>query len=470
MSEASAHPSLEYSGDDLKYESATEIKLVTASLDDFDFVTAEQSTRSGIYENVSFSALDGTNRTDTWLANAEEARAETDVWDPDTDDDGLTDGQELKWITTAEQPVRSVQQIRRASVGDRGAVGTSATSPDSDGDGYWDGWIGVYGVERTDNVVLYQEHLRDDDDGDGDTADEGVKDEETVPEQAGVHRTDQSIPSPEGVVFEEGEPPVHSNLHIGELQWGSDPTSSDDSPAPSLTIEVDYYEADSTAALNTEAWERGIERNFRLYGIDVDIVRDDVISDEQFIPCLPPTAGPLCVDPENGFGIREIIAAGTTFSSTGSDEYVIVGTKAGGTVPGGQDQSGINLYGVPYQGIFVQGNAEDTTDVSNRDLERSPYSTKVAMVSAKTEIHEIGHSFGVGRADDRYRPRTVFRNGEIYSGSISPNSRDWTPENLDGTATWSIMSSGYNEDLANTPMNGRFFAFSIEETSTADDE
>lgn len=149
---------------------------------------------------------------------------------------------------------------------------------------------------------------------------------------------------------------------------------------------------------------------------------------------------------------------------------MIVGAKAGETVPGGQDQSGINLSGVPYQGIFVQGNADATVEVSDRDLERSPYSTKIAMVSAKTEIHEIGHSSGVGRADDRYRPRTIFRNGEIYSGSVRPNFRDRTPEILDGTATWSIMSSGYNEDLADSPMSGRFFTFSVEETSTADDE
>ena len=320
--------------------------------------------------------------------------------------------------------------------------------------------------------MLYQEHLSDDDDGDGDTTDEGVQGEETVLQQSGVHRTDQSIPSPEGVIIEQGEPPVHSNLHIGELQWGSDPTSSADSPAPSLTVEVDYYEADSTAPLNTESWERGIERNFQLYGIDVDIVRDDVLADDEFIPCRPPTAGPLCVNPENGFGIREIIATGTTFSSTGSDEYVIVGAKAGETVPGGQDQSGINLYGVPYQGIFVQGSADATTAVSDRDLEQSPYSSTIAMVSAKTEIHEIGHSFQFGRADDRYNPKTLFRNGEIYSGredDLNPILSDRTPESVVNTQIWSVMSSGYTRRLAIEPMDGRFFAFSVEEASTANE-
>ena len=32
-----------------------------------------------------------------------------------------------------------------------------------DEDSYWDGWIGVHGVGNSDNVILYREHLQDDD-------------------------------------------------------------------------------------------------------------------------------------------------------------------------------------------------------------------------------------------------------------------------------------------------------------------
>jgi hypothetical protein len=94
------------------------------------------------------------------------------------------------------------------------------------------------------------------------------------------------------------------------------------------------------------------------------------------------------------------------------------------------------------------------------------------MVSAKTEIHEIGHSFRFGRADDRYNPKTLLRNGEIYSGrdsDLNPTLSDRTPETVGGTQTWSIMSSGYRRTLAIEPMNGRFFVFSIEEASTANE-
>jgi hypothetical protein len=34
-------------------------------------------------------------------------------------------------------------------------------------------------------------------------------------------------------------------------------------------------------------------------------------------------------------------------------------------------------------------------------VDRSPYDDRLALVAAKTQIHEIGHSFGAGEADDR---------------------------------------------------------------------
>lgn len=65
---------------------------------------------------------------------------------------------------------------------------TDPLDPDSDGDGYWDGWIGVHDVGTTDNVVLYREHLRDDDGG--------IRGDEIVAEQNGVHElwNEQNIP------------------------------------------------------------------------------------------------------------------------------------------------------------------------------------------------------------------------------------------------------------------------------------
>jgi hypothetical protein len=68
---------------------------LTDGTDDFDFIRPDDG-------GLAFVALDRTTRTDTWFSNVKEARAGTDPWDPDTDDDGLTDGQEAKWITTVD--------------------------------------------------------------------------------------------------------------------------------------------------------------------------------------------------------------------------------------------------------------------------------------------------------------------------------------------------------------------------------
>ncbi|QGN08115.1 hypothetical protein Hrd1104_12960 [Halorhabdus sp. CBA1104] len=73
---------------------------------DFDFVTDDSvgeyaSRNREVFDRLTFTALDGTQRTDTWLSNTEELSEGARPWDPDTDDDGLTDGQELNGIRKA---------------------------------------------------------------------------------------------------------------------------------------------------------------------------------------------------------------------------------------------------------------------------------------------------------------------------------------------------------------------------------
>ena len=67
--------------------------------DDFDFVTPDgyQHQESG-FSQFSFTALDGAERADVWLPNEAELNRGLDMWDPDSDDDGLTDGQEMHGI------------------------------------------------------------------------------------------------------------------------------------------------------------------------------------------------------------------------------------------------------------------------------------------------------------------------------------------------------------------------------------
>jgi len=46
------------------------------------------------------------------------------------------------------------------------------------------------------------------------------------------------------------------------------------------------------------------------------------------------------------------------------------------------------------------------------------------MATSATQIHEIGHSLNIGRADDKYRFRTLFNNFEVYSETVEDDTPD----------------------------------------------
>lgn len=80
-----------------------------------------------------------------------------------------------------------------------------------------------------------------------------------------------------------------------------------------------------------------------------------------------------------------------------------------------------------------------------------------------TAVHEVGHLFDAG-FNDETGPM-----GEVYSG----DSSDGTTEEIKlpsgrTTDTWSTMSSGWQNAHGDTPMNGNYVAFSIEELFTVD--
>ena len=254
---------------------------LTDATDDFDFVTND-STSSG-WARLRFTALDGTERTDTWLSNEQEVAWSSShgrnlsVWDPDTDDDGLTDGQEVRYLTKVHMPFIATPGPGPAFGIRNRTLGTNATLPDTDGDGYWDGWIGVYGVNRTDNVVLYREHLRDDD---GNGAPSGIQGDEIVSEQAGYHEV-SAAPSAMGADIDGDNDEEHSNIHVGELHWraagGTVGNPADDgvTPDPSLGVEVDYYE--NASAIPLQILEN-VSRNYAMYGIDVSFSHSENLS------------------------------------------------------------------------------------------------------------------------------------------------------------------------------------------------
>lgn len=103
---------------------------LTDGTDDFDFVF--EGPTQVPHERLVFETPDGVRRTDTWFSNREELRSGTDPWKADMDSDGLTDGQEVKWVTKAP-PLEEV--TRDQSITEQ----TDPTNPDSDGDSTPDG-------------------------------------------------------------------------------------------------------------------------------------------------------------------------------------------------------------------------------------------------------------------------------------------------------------------------------------------
>ena len=79
-------------------------------------------------------------------------------------------------------------------------------------------------------------------------------------------------------------------------------------------------------------------------------------------------------------------------------------------------------------------------------------------------MHKLGHSLYFGRADDKPLTNEEFRSrrGEVYAGSAN----DPTREVVNTNETWSIMAVEDPPKYETEPMNGRYFAFSIEEAGS----
>ena len=442
---------------------------LTDSSDSFDFVTVEGATAR---DRVTFTALDGEIRTDYWLTNLEEITEyqagpegpdrvtgsyshRLNPWDPDTDDDGLTDGQELRGVTVH-------------SGGSGTTYETDPTDPDTDGDGYWDGWIGVYnvsydhgrGIEYADNVVLYRENLRD---SSGNL--DGIRGNEIVQQQVSVHETD-TVPSAVGSDIDDDGVKEHSNVHIGELQWESNPTSGGDVPDTDLSVEVDFSVA-TQESFNSSTWEEGVESNFALYGLDIDIVRDETVGDEagERLPIWehdrdtdlytlvgpePEETIPTGVIPNKE--IRETIEGSTAWNSERTREDWPVGIAAS----------------MPRETILLFEPAiRDTAGrVDSSTRARSPYNLPISVYGGLTMMHEVGHSFEFGEFDDRSGPLPL---SEVYSGDSPDNSLE--PVSIRGfrRTEWSVMRAGYNEWSVIYHENTGFFAYSIEELLTAEE-
>lgn len=428
------------------FESLNELHL-TDKTDDFDLVYNQDSSETG-QELLTYrsypSSLNAkgdrrgeyTQRTDTWLNNTEELtvpprefRTER-VWDPDIDNDGLTDGQEEIAMTSVSPSLsRNIDPIvnRRARLND---FDTSPGIADTDGDGYWDGWVGVYNVSYSRNVILYPENLKDGN---------GIEAGERVDEQVGTHRISEA-PTPTGRYAVIGDEKRHSNLHLGELHWETNPTDDGDTAdqQTELTFEVDYHaQADSTAT-DIFSSQGAVHQTYALYGVDIRFVIDDEINNSDL----------STIDTRN-----EARSVEDTYhnQSDSTAYFFITSDWAPGDVEGKASSIGDNSIEGNYGAfLFTAQNEQGTTH------------------NAKTSVHEIGHLLGMGRLDDT--PYNLVADippvddaDEVYSGG----PEDKSPERVElegrNRILWSAMTSGWNDPVKYDPMQGEYIALSIEE-------
>ena len=356
------------------------------------------------------------------------------------------------------------------------------------------------GVGHSENVILYREHLRDSDDTsttpDGDVV-KGIRKDEIVSEQIGIH----SVPDDHPGAYIDIEPPFgtkyHSNVHVGELHWGSDPTVPNLEQLDeqtSLDVEVDWIRGYSTftSVRNGRTVLERAEENLGLYGLNVNYYRDDKLSYSELknIWKLPSTSISTCdpspLTPET-LNRYELDLIEDKYHNDTNRLHLLWGSDHGADCPAtiidvfsGQDYesaTGQALHvGSPngpglLTATCLDGNCNQFgIEVDGADTSDFDEAQSVLM-------HETGHALSIGWLDDMSMAvgGAVAPHGrEVYSGDVQGKvgPPDETPEHVVFPGSrerwWSLMQSGTARDISDQQLPR--YAYSIEELMTIDFE
>lgn len=209
-------------------------------------------------------------------------------------------------------------------------------------------------------------------------------------EQVGVHHTDEVASAGGADIDGDGED-EHSNVHIGELQWGSDPADMDGVPAVGVDVEADFLEGLPNQELNRPEWERGIEQNYALYGIHLDIERDDTIASSTDLLDIP--------------GVLKAFYDGHKAHDEPTDLYLFVtrsvptgafGINWGAIIESGGEAIPEQYGGNPFEDtaanthLIYASEIYDYTDsvADYEDFAQTPYTSELQLVAAGVELHE----------------------------------------------------------------------------------
>jgi len=165
----------------------------------------------------------------------------------------------------------------------------------------------------------------------------------------------------------------HSNLHLGELHWGTDPTDEFDAPhqQTTLTFELDYHAQSDVAALDILNSSDGrLNRTYNLYGMNISYDVDEEIADPDHANV---NGRSHADDIENQYHDQDDATA----------YFFVMRGYADGN-PDIASSNGNDYAGIDFGAFLFTGEVNQT----------KPF-------YAQASAHEVGHLLGAGRPDDK---------------------------------------------------------------------
>jgi hypothetical protein len=312
-----------------------------------------------------------------------------------------------------------------------------------------------------------------------------------------VHEVDPEDP---GAKLSARGPKYHANVHLGELHWGTNPSSPSSDPASktSLTVEVDYVRNTSWPGngspfevMNPNRYRltEAIERNYALYGIDLTFVESDELTREEIRYEIYVGRGHIRKTNPEQLNRWELGRIEDNYHDDSSTLHMLWGTEIGINDPA--EATTIIDRNSDYSsstGLAWHVGSPDAPKVNTVEKDfgimvaRDEYSPSQFQGMQSVAMHELGHALSIGWNDDAPIPFLGALTGEhayeVYSGSTDSDLAggvDPTPEYIPERPgpRWSLMSpqSGWplNGSIQGHPQIPVYF-FSIEELSTADHE
>jgi hypothetical protein len=300
----------------------------------------------------------------------------------------------------------------------------------------------------------------------------GIDPAESVDEQLKYHEVPDSAHENVGKDFDHDSRREHSNVHVGEQFYDTDPIDDDRIPSTEISVEVDL-DKDVPATVDSPRWRDRIERNFRVYSIDTDVrYHDREVTDKELGNLYCGRVKELCIYYTSPYDWTDLYVIAENHHNLDTDYYMFVGEKAADVddtlFP---EQSGVSY--ISGTAIFVDGHPEG-------GLSPGTLQTR----TTKTAVNEIGHKLSIGEEDDEEGepilqiPLVIPHMGtativvisaeETYSGCTYCDIKDSTIENITDSqgsirSEWRIMSSGTSSDQYAPPVGDTYVPFSIEE-------